>query len=229
MDKCAVYLMRDGYSGDVKIGISNNPELRRTQVQSHYNVGGVSLIDQTWFLTRDEAREYEKAFHSRYSSHLSPARGGREWFKLSQQQVDGFLSWMKASTQSRIYNVRTLTTQIWKTNEEVKNDRWSAFWGGLAVSFLTGCVPAAMVILTDNPVAVMGAPVGVGGVCALRVKKDKKIKKEYGIDGKPLPKDFPHSELIKMKLWENTNIEIPDYSIASSEEFPRVIPALQES
>ena len=60
MDKCAVYLMQDGYSGDVKIGISNNPELRRTKAQSHYNVGGVSLIDQTWFLTREEAHEYEK-------------------------------------------------------------------------------------------------------------------------------------------------------------------------
>ena len=227
MDKCAVYLMQDGYSGDVKIGISNSPELRRTQVQSHYNVGGVSLIDQTWFITRDEAREYEKAFHSRYSGYLSPARGGREWFKLSQQQIDGFLAWMKASTQSRVYNVRTLTTKIWKTAEQVKNDRWSAFWSGLAVSFLTGCVPAAMALITENPIAVLGAPAGVGGICALRVNKDKKIEREYGIDGMPLPKDFPHVELIKMKLWENTNIEIPDYSIASSEEFPRVIPALQ--
>jgi hypothetical protein len=227
MDKCAVYLMQDGYSGDVKIGISNNPELRRTQVQSHYNVGGVSLIDQTWFITRDEAREYEKAFHSRYSRYLSPARGGREWFKLSQQQIDGFLTWMKASTQSRVYNVRTLTTKIWKTEKEVRRDRWSAFWGGLVGSFVTGCVPVAMVILTDNPVAVMGAPAAIGGICAMRVKKDKKIEKEYGTDGNPLPKDFPHYELIQMKLWKNTNIEVPDYSIASSEEFPRVIPALQ--
>ena len=90
-------------------------------------------------------------------------------------------------------------------------------------------MPAAMVILTDNPVAVLGALAGIGGICLLRVKKDKKIEKEYGIDGKPLPKDFPHSELIRIKLWENTNTEVPDYSIASSEGFPRVIPALQQN
>tara|TARA_B100000674_G_scaffold260346_1_gene214683 strand:+ start:92 stop:808 length:717 start_codon:yes stop_codon:yes gene_type:complete len=229
MDKCAVYLMQDRYSGDVKIGISNNPELRRTQVQSSYNVGGVSLVAQTWFFTRDEARKYEKAFHYRYSRYLSPARGGREWFKLSQQQIDGFLAWMKASTQSRVYNVRRLSTKIWKSDEEVQRHRWSAFFGGLAASFLTGCIPVATMVLTNNPAAAIGAPVGVGAVCALRVKKDKEIYIEYGIDGKPLPEDFPHTELIQMKLWKATRIEVPDYSMTSSEEFPKVISALEES
>lgn len=218
--------MRDVHSGDVKIGISNNPDLRRTQVQSHYNVGAVSLIDQTWFLTRDEARQYEKAFHSRYLRQLSPARGGREWFKLSQEQIDGFLTWMKASTQSRVYRVRTLRTKIWKTNAEVKKDRWSGFWGGLALGFLTGCAPTVTYLLTSDATAALLSPAGVGGICALRVKKDKEITKEYGDDGNPLPDDFPHYELIKMNLWENKDIDVPDYSISNSEGFPVVIPAL---
>ena len=114
MDRCAVYLMHDGHSGDVKIGISNNPELRRTQVQSHYNVGVVSLIDQTWFLSRDEASKYEKALHTRYSQHLSAARGGREWFSLSNEQIEGFLTWMKHSTESRTYIIRAIMAKLGK-------------------------------------------------------------------------------------------------------------------
>ena len=89
--KCALYLMRDNRSGDVKIGISNNPLRRLKEVEKQYNVGSVSLINKTWFLKKEDANKYEKIFHKRYLTSISLSRGGREWFTLSDKDINGFL------------------------------------------------------------------------------------------------------------------------------------------
>ena len=44
--------MKDNRSGDVKIGISNNPKRRLKEVEAQYNVGSVSIIDKTWFFSK---------------------------------------------------------------------------------------------------------------------------------------------------------------------------------
>ena len=115
MDKCAVYLMQDGYSGDVKIGISKNPDLRRTQVQSHYNVGGVSLITKNGLLPEIKPVN-TKSFSFSILGYLSM------WWDENgscfQQQIDGFLAWMKASTQSRVYKVEPLLRKYGRQKED---------------------------------------------------------------------------------------------------------------
>ena len=78
MDKCALYLVRDHHSGAVKIGISKHPRKRLSQIAAHYAVGRVSIIQTTWFTTRDAARSWESNFHKRYRIHRSPEQGGRE-------------------------------------------------------------------------------------------------------------------------------------------------------
>ena len=229
MDRCAVYLMRDGHSGDVKIGISNNPELRRTQVQSHYNVGAVSLIDQTWFLSRDEASKYEKAFHMRYSQHLSAARGGREWFSLSDEQIEGFLTWMKSSTESRTYIIRAIMSKSWKTSSEISKDRWSAFLTGTLVSFFTDIFPLMAGAITQRIEAIFLAPAGVGGICAVRVKKDKVLPRRFGPDGNIVPSDLPEEQLRSMGLLKYEPIWMKDYSITDENGLPSLIPPLNQS
>ena len=88
--KCALYLMRDNRSGDVKIGISNNPLRRLKEVEKQYNVGSVSLINKTWFIKKEDANKYEKIFHKRYLTSISLSRGGREWFTLSDKDIITF-------------------------------------------------------------------------------------------------------------------------------------------
>ena len=136
--KCALYLMRDNRSGDVKIGISNNPKRRLKEVEDQYNVGSVSIIDKTWFFSKEEAHKYEKVFHKRYLTSVSFSRGGREWFNLNDEDISGFLEWMRRSTDKRSYRARTISTKIWKSQEELEKDRISAFLMGTILSFITG-------------------------------------------------------------------------------------------
>ena len=125
--KCALYLMRDNRSGDVKIGISNNPLRRLKEVEKQYNVGSVSLINKTWFLKKEDANKYEKIFHKRYLTSISLSRGGREWFTLSDKDINGFLEWMRRSPEKRSYRARKLSTKVWKAPKALEKDRFSAF------------------------------------------------------------------------------------------------------
>ena len=40
-EMCSLYIVEDTISGDVKIGISNNPKERKEEIEEHYNVGKV--------------------------------------------------------------------------------------------------------------------------------------------------------------------------------------------
>jgi hypothetical protein len=91
----AVYLMADLGSGDVKIGISANPEIRAKQVAVTYEVGTIYIAGVCWFKSRKEALRHEREFHRIYSSRKSPERGGREWFCLSRREVESFLEGMR--------------------------------------------------------------------------------------------------------------------------------------
>jgi len=105
-DKCALYLMWESLNGYYKIGISKHPEKRRKEVERQYNVGSVQIVNEVWFTDRGEAEYYESIFHDRYSEFHAPYPGGREFFELSESQIDGFLKWMKCSQEQRAYRLR---------------------------------------------------------------------------------------------------------------------------
>ena len=67
-NRCALYLVHDRGSGDVKIGISKDPQRRLREIAQQYNVTSVGLVDVTWFLEREQAARFEREFHVRYRS-----------------------------------------------------------------------------------------------------------------------------------------------------------------
>jgi len=116
--QCALYIVQDTESRDVKIGISNNPRERKKEIQLDYNVGLVRGISITWFLTRKEALLWESRFHKKYKHKHSPARGGKEWFSLSDQEVKSFVEWMKQSTKERDQKIQFLKELIHQKDHE---------------------------------------------------------------------------------------------------------------
>ena len=112
--QCALYIVQDTQSGDVKIGISNNPKERKKEIQVDYNVGQVRGISITWFLTRKEALLWESRFHKKYKHQHSPERGGKEWFSLSDYEIKSFIDWMKESTKDRDQKIQILKELIHK-------------------------------------------------------------------------------------------------------------------
>ena len=52
----------------------------------------------------------------RYQGKRSPARGGREWFSLSEEDIRDFLEWMHHSSEQRAYKARTVSTTIRRAN-----------------------------------------------------------------------------------------------------------------
>ena len=211
IDKCALYLVRDHQSSAVKIGISKHPETRLKQIADHYTVGRVSIVQTTWFTTRDEARRWESNFHQRYRIYHSSEQGGREWFDLSDQQIRGFVDWMEASTNKRAVKVITVQTDAQKSSDAISSDRWSAFWAGMAVSFFTGLVPVIGFFLAgENAVGAFAAPAGVGAYAASRVKKKKSLSQSYLLDGEPLKEKVALArEYRLMGLWDERTYRLP--------------------
>jgi len=177
MQKCALYLVRDQISGAVKIGISKHPEKRLAQIADHYNIGRVSLVETTWFTTRDEARIWEANFHKRYERHRSGVQGGREWFNLTASQIQGFIDWMEASTSKRAFMVVTVKAEAQKSPNEIFKHRWQAFLTGTALSFLTGLVPMiGIAISSGNEAGLIAAPLGVGAISSSRFMSKTKLQ-----------------------------------------------------
>lgn len=66
----AIYFVQCGAGGPIKIGFSDNPAFRMSQLQTcHWQ-------ELTLLGTQDGTEEDERALHQRFSS----ARAGREWF-----------------------------------------------------------------------------------------------------------------------------------------------------
>ena len=107
-EMCSLYIVEDTLSGDVKIGISNNPKERKKEIEEQYNVGDVRGISITWFLTRKEALFWENEFHKKFRLKHSPERGGREWFSLTSEEVNDFVNWMSESNRQNIEKISIL-------------------------------------------------------------------------------------------------------------------------
>jgi predicted GIY-YIG superfamily endonuclease len=218
--RCALYIVRDRRSSDVKIGISNDPERRLSQIQSTYNVGSVELLEITWFLTRAEALALEATFHQRYATKNSPARGGREWFTLTDVEIHWFIDWMKRSTTKRAFKATRVSTTVYKTAEELTVERRSAFWGATFVSFFTVIVPVVAYSVTKQPVLALAAPAGIGAIASSRVKREKVISRVYDDKGRVIPAELPVHELRLMGLWEEAHKELPAHTIKPGQTLP---------
>lgn len=115
---CALYLVEDTKSGDVKIGISNNPKERKKEIELQYNVGEVRGISITWFFSRKEALFWEDAFHKKFRLKHSPNRGGKEWFSLNSIELNEFLQWMKNSNKKNEEKISYLKNLLKKNNDQ---------------------------------------------------------------------------------------------------------------
>ena len=208
MDRCALYLVRDHYSGAVKIGISNDPSRRLKEIADHYAVGRVSIVQTTWFTTRSEARSWESKFHNRYQSYRSPEQGGREWFDLTTEHIQGFIDWMEASTNRRAVRVISVGAKSKKSEKEIQKHRFQAFLAGTGISLFTGCVPAIAYAFTGEAAALFAAPMAIGGIAATQVKKEKELKSSYLLNGQPVGDEIPKQQYVQMRLWAERHIHL---------------------
>jgi hypothetical protein len=85
---------------------------------------------------------------------------------------------------------------------------------------MTGCVPALSYAITNQPIAALAAPAGIGLICSTRTKKDKTISKAYDSSGIAIPPELPERELRIMGLWDETYKELPEYSIEAGKSLP---------
>ena len=206
-NRCALYLVHDRGSGDVKIGISKDPQRRLREIAQQYNVTSVGLVDVTWFLEREQAARFEREFHVRYRSKRSPVRGGREWFSLSVTEVEGFLKWMRHSTEQRTFHASTIHGKVIKSSEQLRKDRVSAF---IAASIAGFCLGPALIayLVTDKPEATLVASVGCGVLAVRGTKKETSVSQTYDEEGNPISKDLPVAQLRQMNLWDESHIHL---------------------
>ena len=94
----AVYLIKNDWSDcNYKIGISNFPDRRSTELDVQYSNVYPILITSCWFPSTKTARKAEHHWHKYFASQLSDDHGGIEWFGLTEEHVSLFTDWAKMS------------------------------------------------------------------------------------------------------------------------------------
>lgn len=94
----AVYLMFNEWSAaNYKVGMSNNPDRRKTEVEENYSNVLPKIVAVCWFATESQARKAERIWHRRFSRKLTDDQGGKEWFSLTDLDVAEFQQWSSYS------------------------------------------------------------------------------------------------------------------------------------
>lgn len=100
MKPTAVYLIRsDQVEGVYKVGLSDGVVRRKSQIRKSYELGG-TIVAEAWFPTRKSAQKAENLWHHFYSDFRYTHCKGREWFELSKDCVNRFVSWSSSSPNS---------------------------------------------------------------------------------------------------------------------------------
>ena len=87
-----LYLIASGNRDSIyKVGLSVDPAARLRQIQVTYNVPRAYIVETMNVQSRKEAFEIEAAVHARFESRRTRRYGGREFFRLSQED----LAWLK--------------------------------------------------------------------------------------------------------------------------------------
>ena len=88
-----LYLVASGNNDSVyKVGISVDPKARLEQIKSTYRVPNAHIVETMDVPTRQEVFAIEAALHARFESKKSPRYGGREFFRLSEDD----LRWLRS-------------------------------------------------------------------------------------------------------------------------------------
>ena len=204
MEKCALYLVRDARTGATKIGISNDPERRLGQISSSYYVSGAQIIKTTWFINRQEAQRWETNFHRKYAAQRSDVQGGREWFDLSDTQVESFIEWMEASTSKRALQILRLEATVKKKPDQLQSDRMTrAFYAIFAGS---GLLIGAMA-MGEFGILFIGIVIAIAIAYTAPTETTKSAI--YMLDGQLVnEKIIPVSEYKIMGLWDEKSYRL---------------------
>jgi len=98
----AVYLMHNEWSAaNYKIGMSNNPDRRKHEIEEGYENVLPKIVAVCWFATESQARRAENIWHRRFSKKLTDDQGGKEWFGLTPADVAEFEQWT-SNSKSRV-------------------------------------------------------------------------------------------------------------------------------
>ena len=102
-----IYLIRDGKTGNIKIGISNNVKKRMTSIINEYYVWPVELIYCLPFPSRNDAESMESYLHKKYSRYrlfsYSTQKGNisNEWFDLNKNHVEEIKNILNKNYEAR--------------------------------------------------------------------------------------------------------------------------------
>jgi predicted GIY-YIG superfamily endonuclease len=102
-----IYLIRDGKTGNIKIGISNNVKKRMTSIINEYYVWPVELIFCLPFPSRNDAESMESYLHKKYSRYrlfsYSTQKGNtsKEWFDLNKNHVEEIKNILNKNYEAR--------------------------------------------------------------------------------------------------------------------------------
>ena len=230
--KCALYLIKDLNSNDIKIGITNNLDSRFQAIKRDYNVGELKLLDSTWFSKRSDAELFEKEIHILYQVLISSKRGGQEWFSLSNIQVKYLQQLFRRKEKEEVFNARTTITKVWgMTSQEYEKERQRVFWIYFLRPFIL-LFPILLIIYGGLGPRIETIMLWIfslifcsfiGTIFSGKIQRYKLFYRTYGEDGNALTADFPIKQYRRLNLWKEEKIFINDKKITSVEHIPEKI------
>ena len=222
----ALYLVKDHSSGDIKIGISQHPGQRIKDIARQYNVGHVSFVDVVWFEGRETSARLEREFHARYRDKHSPARGGREWFSLNAEEIQGLRQWIAHSTEQRAFRACTLVARAYRPTAEIWQERVCRAFVGVALGGFVTALPVGFISdhLNSGKDALSlwaGVSGAIGLVAGATIRRTITKQQTYGPDGERLSAAIPVVQLKQMQLWQEEVVDLQDLApMGSREQFP---------
>lgn len=97
MKPTAVYLFHnEEAAGDYKVGLSDSTLRRQIQVRDTYQVSP-AVICSAWLPSRKAAFAAETKWHQYFTALRSSGYSGREWFSLTNLDVDQFTTWAESA------------------------------------------------------------------------------------------------------------------------------------
>ena len=84
-----LYLVASGRKDSVyKIGISDDPQRRLEEIKAQYDVPNAHILETMDVSTRRDVVAMESALHKRFRKKQATHYRGREWFKLSRNDIE---------------------------------------------------------------------------------------------------------------------------------------------
>ena len=116
-----LYIVSSGNADSIyKIGISDDPSRRIKEIRDTYNVPRASITDEMDVPSREEVFAIENSLHTRFASKRTNKYGGKEWFKLSAED----LTWLRGmcKEQSDSFAQATAYYGLHERASEIKRD-----------------------------------------------------------------------------------------------------------